>query len=445
MKNVHCFFALLLFASVFLSCSDNDGLVEDETEFPQELSTVVSYEEALKEVNAMLDFFENQNNSSALKSSVKGRRIANHYTTKSGDAKLKSSSDDENEEGDDDYFVHVFNFENDEGFAIISGDTRTVPVLAFAESGNLNEGVEIDNPGLVMFLANLETKLEGLSPIDTPQPWIPNNPPSPPYTSYSPWVNNQVFGNIIAAEWGQHAPYNNYCPVISGENALAGCVPIAIAQIMYHYGYPDSFGPYILHWDRIKKHTNIHTGNDSLAHNDIARLVQQIGDYLNTSYGTDGSGTSTKYVAYMLDILGYSCGGYLYNYNFNNVKESVIDGRPVFVEGYAIKTITNYYIFGLKIGQSESYSRGHAWVIDAVLERKRTVSNYDNGVLINQSYQYEYLVHCNWGWDGQDNGYYYSEAFNTYPGPVTKGTSTTEEGTVYNYRFELKSNADIIK
>ena len=35
------------------------------------------------------------------------------------------------------------------------------------------------------------------------------------------------------------------------------------------------------------------------------------------------------------------------------------------------------------------------------------------------------LVHCNFGWEGSHDGYYYVGAFNTAKSPVTLGVSST--------------------
>ena len=56
---------------------------------------------------------------------------------------------------------------------------------------------------------------------------------------------------------------------------------------------------------------------------------------------------------------------------------------------------------------------------------------------------YQTLVHCNFGWDGDKNGYYYSGKFEAYKGPVTRETDTTTTGISYYYQFNLKMNTGI--
>ena len=43
------------------------------------------------------------------------------------------------------------------------------------------------------------------------------------------------------------------------------------------------------------------------------------------------------------------------------------------------------------------------------------------------------LVRCNFGWNGQDNGFYFGGAFDTNAGPVV-----TRSGTEYNFQYNLE-------
>lgn len=43
---------------------------------------------------------------------------------------------------------------------------------------------------------------------------------------------------FIKTKWYQTGGFNKYCPEINGEKAVAGCVPVAAGQLMYHYKFP---------------------------------------------------------------------------------------------------------------------------------------------------------------------------------------------------------------
>jgi hypothetical protein len=54
-------------------------------------------------------------------------------------------------------------------------------------------------------------------------------------------------------------------------------------------------------------------------------------------------------------------------------------------------------------------------------------------------YNYQDLVHVNWGWGGSSNGYYTSGAFDSNKSPISSGTkSTSDEGTSGNYQYNLE-------
>ena len=47
-----------------------------------------------------------------------------------------------------------------------------------------------------------------------------------------------------------------------------------------------------------------------------------------------------------------------------------------------------------------------------------------------------YLVHCNWGWNGDSNGYYLNDVFNITSGAeILDGSSTAEANFKYNTQY----------
>ena len=262
---------------------------------PTEESNLITYEEAQKEVVDLLDFLDTKTRSNT------GRRIANGFKSNLGSETTRS--DDKGEEMP----VYVFNFEDNNGFAIVSGDNRVGSVLALTENGNIYEGMEVNNPGLAIFLERLEVYYK--ETINASQSEDANSTSGtgnsvPSYTRSSEtgidigcqqpvsrWVNDAVYGTIIPAKWGQGAPYNDKCP----HQDKAGCVPVAVAQIMYHHGYPASYNGHTFDWNEMRKHIDSDDiANDTIhpdAHGMIARLIQQLGtdDNLRVDYGASES------------------------------------------------------------------------------------------------------------------------------------------------------------
>ena len=118
---------------------------------------------------------------------------------------------------------YVFNAGQNEGFVIISGDDRTVPVLGYAEHGSF----DIDNlpPALADLLDNYAHQIEA----------IRNGAPVQARRA----AHLQV-PEFMTVKWNQYEPYYNKTPLgyytnrIEGEHCVTGCVATAMAQVLYH-------------------------------------------------------------------------------------------------------------------------------------------------------------------------------------------------------------------
>ena len=144
--------------------------------------------------------------------------------------------------------VHIFNFENDEGFAIMSGDRRVTPLLALTLKGSLPQDSIVDNPGLVIFLANAEDYY--ISEIER-QNVVPAHP-------------------------------NGYIELRDDGST-------AVAQLMSTYCWPDSYNGYSFDWSIMNEYPNA-SSCSSLAQHQIAVLMRQLGNSgnLDMDYGADG-------------------------------------------------------------------------------------------------------------------------------------------------------------
>ena len=206
-----------------------------------------------------------------------------------------------------DTVAFIFNFAGDEGFTIISADTRiTSPVLAFVESGYLDVNEELDHPGLAIFLEGLEEYIE-YSIIESemlrrellvgimeklgqnkdedvttrwewwddfcPNCWVPIEwcgcPPSPfvlvseiTENEIIPWTT-VVHGPLLPVEWGQGFPFNHQVPLLCNNpdspslagRAPAGCVATALSQIMAFHRHPTHLDNVFIDWNRLRNFT----------------------------------------------------------------------------------------------------------------------------------------------------------------------------------------------
>ena len=83
--------------------------------------------------------------------------------------------------------IYVYNFANDGGYAIMSSDERMPSLIAYSESGNITPETEIDNPGVMMFLANIESRISKNDMGIADQPVVID--PESDYVVYGEWHN----------------------------------------------------------------------------------------------------------------------------------------------------------------------------------------------------------------------------------------------------------------
>jgi hypothetical protein len=117
------------------------------------------------------------------------------------------------------------------------------------------------------------------------------------------------------------------------------------------------------------------------------------------------TGTSCNNVRFAFRNMGYRDPGYFAAYKFSVVKYYIENEEPVMATGYTAETI----ILGIKIPAGT----GHLWVIDGCAQMTTKVKDKVTGKEVDiEDYPLDY-VHCNMGWGGLDNGWYISGVFDT--------------------------------
>ena len=324
---------------------------------------------------------------------------SNKHTTRS------SNTYQENE----DTLMYVVNMLNDQGFLIVSARKEHEEVLAYSEQGNLNPVDSIDNPGMKMFVEVAEKYVT--TPRLDPTPLEPHEPY--PHVYASPI--------LVKTKWNQVSPFNDDCPVIANQHALAGCGPIATAQAMTVFKYPSSYDGYTYNWDSIAVN-NIPTTQIGRA--GAAHLVHSIGVLDYASYGLTNTLVYLDYIPNSLNAHNYA---YTYgNYYYESSKSSIAMGRPIIMFG------------------ETSSGTGHFWVVDGYYELTTWQTEYLGDGTPIYIPQESYYVHCNWGWGGDCNGYFSSNVFKTWEmfvPPTVINPSTTNH--YYNFSSYLKVYSNI--
>ena len=130
-------------------------------------------------------------------------------------------------------YNHLFAFNlQGGGFVIVSDDDRTMPVLAYSLTGELNPE---NMPEAVAFqLQIFDKQLDAIANGAAVQ-------------LYSPQRNLRSVAPLITSTWSQYTSgglaYNALCPVDTllgnyGGHPTVGCVALALAQVMRYWQYP---------------------------------------------------------------------------------------------------------------------------------------------------------------------------------------------------------------
>lgn len=425
------FFSVALLTTTLLcaSCQKEDVVVTSDvsTAVKSEVQTSknlhVSYKDAIQiatEAVAMLE--GDAQTRSAVKRRVDLSKVKYHITpqTRSGEG------------GDTLYYV--VNYADSAGFALVS-TTRADgdPLIAVTEQGNYTPGEETGNPGFDMYIYLLNSRIDNRPPtIDTT------------FNGFGPFYDYEILEEsevepLLTVKWGQNQPYNLACPqnVHNTGVSPAGCVAIAIAQIMTYHEYPNSYirkyhnvdniVPQNIDWNDIKRHVITSSCDYSCDYISISQLIREIGYRANIRYGeydtTTGLYQSWTYTndAYS-SILSFGYGvNSVQSYSFASIKTELNNFRPVYMSGG---------ITGVTIG--------HAWVADGYYHKtERMTEYYETGIggdriIISETPIHTKHLHINWGWDGEGNGYFNDGVFRP-SNPVSLDSTSLPSNNSGNY------------
>ena len=409
-------FAIAIIALI-VSCSNHEEVIDITSLQESDFRNIRSFNEALQIAQNSIALVDGESKTRGLSPRKIDLSKSKVYKM---NAKTRTSSDR------NDTLLYVFNFENNQGFAVVSAANDTDGLLAVTEQGYYDPEEETDIEGFNMYMEIAKEyvvkKLERLSPE--------------PYAIDSIVILAQSSaGPYVTVKWGQKFPEGKHCP-----NGIAGCTNTAIMQIMSYYGYPNSISltypgadinTQTLNWQLMKAHQTGHrVCSDMTTHNSIGRLARQLGELMGSSYyGTylsDSAYTSTTdYNAYtVLQLLGYTVGSWhIYNYpTYTSWSDSD------FVDQLDAQHL-------LLMGGQTNDGEGHSWVCDGYNYEKSIRYHferaYPEGYILTGIFTTEtYLYHYNWGWYGDCNGYFNSNVLNTTSGITNEGT------TNHNYTFD---------
>ena len=287
-----------------------------------------------------------------------------------------------------DTIAYIVNYENENGFAIISADNRVFPILAYSHEGNFTLSNEIAAEN---FISNIESYIDNNSGIGIRYPELPDH------------QELIVVSPMVKCILGQKSPWDKYvveehpgCPVGCVALAAGTVISHAVKHITYHgeHFFLSSIISAISPDDNEDDKTDSVIVSEGIlyplytyttAADRMAKLLYWIGKDINTTYAPSGSSAGMKKPYYLCQDLHLSIPSGWASYDINEMTNYLQDDCIICMTGK---------------DQNEPY--GHVWVVDgcaAIVEKKNNKS-------ILQTY-----IHCDWGWYGGGNGYFSGDVF----------------------------------
>lgn len=150
-------------------------------------------------------------------------------------------------------------------------------------------------------------------------------------------------------------------------------------------------------------------------------------------YGVDASSSYLSKASRTLENFGYASGGSYENYSSMKVNNELKKGYPVLVRG----------------SLAENGDGGHAWLLHGLLIRTREVTRYRTEfgeTRVEKVFERQVCVLCNWGWDGDSDGYYTEDAFTPKKGAVVEDPSfPSSVKQPYEFKYVIKALTGIRK
>lgn len=392
---------------IFCSCSNQemDSMINHVEQCD---SFYVPYDEALDKAEAFLSL-----NGIETRASIR-RSVLTHSEIKIDACRTRSAGDEP------EVRFHLINFTDNKGYALVSADSRTTAVYAYSPTGNLNYNDAVENTGFGVFMESaIDYYIDEIDKFSsvTPPPFDPiirdtceiahlpiiENNGERYYVRHGNLQLDNYVNPMVNVEWAQLWPYNCKCPeywdngLLYGYRSPAGCGPVAAGQIMSYYQRPSSYDGESFSWTLINSSVSFHESYStgipaSNAAQAVAKLLYKIGADADAIYAASTSTTISR-IKNTFSHFGYSANGPS-SFSSSRVTSSLEAGCPVYISG-----------------RMNGEERGHAWVIDGYQNFKYLVTYY-HLLHPHPVYRSEYYYnrdnyyHCNWGYDGDDNGFY---------------------------------------
>lgn len=329
--------------------------------------------------------------------------------------------------------MYAFNFK-DGGYVLTSGSKKSDPILAYSETGRFFPEDSIDNENLLDFLIKCkreviyreENPLRSLS-TESLQKWDSwmTEEYYPPIYDPSDFVNevpDLLYDPVVGAavEWRQQEcegvvtdghtgtnnnpleiSYNIMMPSVGRcEHAVAGCVPTALAQVLWKwkwpnsvtYTYKDELYESKYTWDSMPPILDVHSSVRNM--NEVSTLLRDCGQMLDAKYGCVYTEAYHEHICPKVvrsGLIGYNAYGNIYTEDYSRIlNRSESDTYPM---AEWISLVITELIAGRPVIIG---NLSHCYIISGFQKK-------DDG----------YYLYVNYGWGINSNNGYYNLDFTT--------------------------------
>lgn len=308
-----------------------------------------------------------------------------------------------------DTLIYALDIEDNNGFVLVAAPLNVDPILAVIDKGSYNDPINLENKSYQMILNETKDYVARTSAANIPKIPDPDTtkmiitPASTLHTVYDINISQEP---LVEVQWNQNNPENIFC-----SNGIAGCTPIAIAQMLSYFELPKSISytfpgkdisSETLNWASIKQHKNIYECFCSYEiHLSLARLVREIGHRAGSDYSNpDATGTSFS----------------------SNVTSAIKELSGLSPDTNGQSTTNLFDALSNNIGIAVVGGVGHSFIADAIKHQKYKVYEYsynpDGSIkqITDKGSSEIRLIHYNWGWSGNCNGFFSYNVLNPQRG-----------------------------
>lgn len=217
---------------------------------------------------------------------------------------------------------------------------------------------------------------------------------------------------MLKTNWGQdYYGYNDYCYRSNGKKlAKTGCSATAMAMITTYNEFPNSLeiNGKVLDWKEMKKYATIDSLSTS-GYDDVALLMGSIYYHVEKITGEGYTLITPEQIKKRMQDFGYTNVIKYADSSLNNemklaIAQMLADNKPVFISA---------------IPEIGHISSAHSWVIDGAKYSFITTG--------------ECVLHFNFGWYGNNNGYFSTSCLN--PAKAENYDDPTKVNYAKDYKY----------